>query len=104
MLYSNSTSSVVAFSIKTFLSVSEIGLKNTNINLLIIYAGKDEPVFTFFLYFNGVSPNFFLKRTIKWEQSENPERIHASVTECPFESKTAALDSLTDSRYSRGDV
>ena len=59
--------------------------------------------FNFFLYLNGVSPNFFLKRTIKCEQSENPERIHASVTEYPFDSRTAALEILTDSRYSLGD-
>lgn len=57
-----------------------------------------------FLYWRGVFPNFLLKSTIKCEQSEKPERMHASVTLAPRSSSSAALERRTDSRYSRGDV
>ena len=56
-----------------------------------------------FLYEYGVSPNRFLKSAMKCEQSENPELIQASVTDEPFTSILVAFESLTDSRYSRGE-
>ena len=55
-------------------------------------------------YFKGVTPNFILKRRIKWEHSAKPACVQASVTLSPADKRLAAYDSFLDSKNSRGEM